>query len=359
MTATGLPEELYTDIQAMFRATPILLVGSGFSCGYGMPHMGALGQHLAEVVGPRLASDEAQAVWGAALEAISENLEEGLNTIASGAQGRDEIITILREETAKLIIEKNLATEAVILSHSAPSTHAPARLLRRLFDGAPQNADSISVITTNYDTLLELFCDLAEVPLDTGFSGFRRRKPRANPLFQTQYCRIWAADKKGTQADHRPCKTVRLHKPHGSITWHATKDGPTEVLTNDVSMSPKAIVVPGPTKYQDALVNTLFDSIRTEMNAMLSRADALVCIGFGFNDDHLQGVIKARLDSHMPMLILTRDFTDNIKDLLSCYPHVVAFCKSGDGCECHYKGKVLSSAQQLWQLDDFMKTFLE
>lgn len=358
MTATGLPEELYTDIQAMFRATPMLLVGSGFSCGFGLPNMGALGQHLAEAVGPRLASAEATSVWGAALEAIRDNLEAGLNTIASGAQGRDEIITILREETAKFITEKNLAAEAEIINHPAPSTHAPARLLRRLFEGAPQNADSISVITTNYDTLIELFCDVADLPLDTGFSGFRRRRPRVNPLFLTQYNRIWAADKKGTQADHRPCKTVRLYKPHGSISWHATKDGPLEVV-NDVSMAPKAIIVPGPTKYQDALVNILFDAMRTEMNAALNRADALVCIGFGFNDDHLQGVIKARLDSHMPMLILTRDLTVSIKDLLSCYPHVVAFYKSGEGCECHYNGNVLSSAKQLWQLDDFMKTFLE
>lgn len=358
MTATGLPEELYTDMQAMFRATPILLVGSGFSCGYGLPHMGALGQHLANVVGPRLVSDDAIAVWKAALEPIRENLEAGLNTIANGAQGRDEIIAILREETAKFITEKTLAAEAAILDHPTPSTHAPARLLRRLYDGAPQNADSISVITTNYDTLLELFCDIAEVPLDTGFSGFRRRKPRTNPLFQTQYNRIWAAEKKGTQADHRPCKTVRLHKPHGSITWHATKDGPIEVV-NDVSMAPKAIVVPGPSKYQDALVNTLFDAMRTELNAAITRAGALVCIGFGFNDDHLQGVIKARLDSHMPMLILTQELTESIKDLLMRYPHVAAFCKKGDGCETHYNNKQHSSAQPLWQLDDFMKAFLE
>lgn len=358
MTGTGLPEALYTDIQAMFRATPTLLVGSGFSCGYDLPHMGALGQHLADVVGPRLVTEEAKAVWETALAAIRDNLEVGLNTIANGAQGRDEIVAILREETAKLITDKTLAAEAVILSHSAPSTLAPSRLMRRLFDGAPQNTESISVITTNYDTLLELFCDLADVPLDTGFTGFRRRKPRANSLFLTSYNRIWAADKRGTQVDHRPCKTVRLYKPHGSITWHATKDGPIEVV-NDNSMAPKAIVVPGPSKYQDALVNTLFDAMRTEMNAALTRTDALVCIGFGFNDDHLQGAIKARLDSHMPMLILTRGLTDSINSLLKSYPHVVAFCQSGDGCQCHQNGNVLSSPQPLWQLDDFMKHFLE
>ena len=64
-----------------------------------------------------------------------------------------------------------------------------------------------------------------------------------------------------------------------------------EVL-NDAATIGRAIVVPGPSKYQDALVNTLFDEMRTAMNAALADAQALLCIGFGFNDDHLQGVIK-------------------------------------------------------------------
>lgn len=358
MTATGLPEELYVQIQTMFRATPVLLVGSGFSCGYDLPHMGALGKHLASVVGPRLTSEQARSLWASSLLAVQKNLEDGLNTIANGAQGRDEIVAVLREETAKYIIEKTLAAEAAILSHPDPASHAPVRLLTRLFNGAPQNADCISVITTNYDTLLELFCDLAGVPLDTGFSGYRRRKPRINPLFQTQYNRILVPGKNGPEIEHRPCLTVRLHKPHGSITWNATKDGPIEV-TNDISNAPRAIVVPGPSKYQDALVNTLFDSMRTEMNSAVSKAGAMVCIGFGFNDDHLQGVIKARLDALMPMLIITRGFTDNIRALLQRYPHVIAFCEHETGSACYNNGRVLCSARPLWRLDEFLQTFLE
>lgn len=359
MASVTLPDDLFLEVQRIFRATPAVLVGSGFSCGFGLPGMGDLGTHLLAKVEPLLKADDAKALWLGAADAIKANLEAGLNTIPQGAAGRDEVVTAIRHETAKLILAATAYAERLILEDPAPGGHAPARLLRRLFEGAPQNAESIPIITTNYDTLLELFCDLAELPLDTGFTGFRRRKPRIAPIFQTQYSRVWAAEKRGGyQADHRPCKTVRLHKPHGSISWLATPDGPVEAL-NDNTDAARAIVIPGPSKYQDALVNTLFDSMRTEMNGVVVGASALFCLGFGFNDDHLQGVIRARLDARMPMILLTRGATESIEQILQTYPHAIAFFKQDAGATCRWQGNSFVVDEPLWQLDDFLKKFLE
>lgn len=358
MATTDLPDDLFTEIQSIFRKTPVVLVGSGFSCGYGLPGMGALGEHLAGTVDNNLSSTEAKDVWAQTIDAIKSNLEAGLNTISQGVSGRDEIVSAIRIATAKLILDKTAAAESRILKEIMGDGHAPSRLLNRLFDGSPQNAESIHVITTNYDTLIELFCDLAGLPLDTGFTGFRRRKPRPHPIFQTQYSRVWAAEKRQVQSDHRPCKTVRLYKPHGSISWLSTDEGPMEVL-NDVSDEGRAIVVPGPSKYQDALVNTLFDAMRTEMNSVLGAAQALLCIGFGFNDDHLQGVIKNRLSAGMPTIIITRDPTPNIEQVLREHPHVIALFMHDRGSVCHWNGAELQSSEALWQLDDFMKKFVE
>lgn len=355
----ALPEALYTEIQGIFRTTPVVLAGSGLSCGFGLPHMGALGDHLAKQVEPRLKSAEAKTLWAGCLADVKKNLEAGLNTISLGSPGSNEIITILRECTAELLIRETGKAERHILAQAAPHELAPARLLRMLFNGAPQNADSVSVITTNYDTLLELFCDLAELPLDNGFSGFRRRRPRTGAVFSTQYSRHTAAPARGAQAiEHRPYKTVRLHKPHGSITWIKTPEGIVESL-NDVSDASRAVVVPGPSKYQDALVSPVFDAMRTEMNRLIAAAPAMFCIGFGFNDEHLQTVLKERVSRHMPMVIVTRGPTDNINAVLAANPHVIAFFKDGDGCTCRWGGHTYSSNLPLWQLDDFLKTFLE
>ena len=358
MTAAELPDDFLADIQEIFRKTPVLLVGSGFSCGYGLPGMGVLAEHLATAVHDALTSYGARNVWAQSVEAVKKNLEAGLSRIPLGIPESEEIVSAIRATTAKLILESVIAAEAKILGAGATGGHAPSRLLHRLFSGSPQNAESIHVITTNYDTLLELFCDLAELPLDTGFTGFRRRKPRPHPLFQAQYSRVLVAEKRQQQLDHRLCKTVRLYKPHGSISWLTTNDGPVEVL-NDVSAVGRAIVVPGQSKYQDAMVNTLFDAMRSEMNDVLLKAEALLCLGFGFNDDHLQGVIKRRLAAGMPVIIVTRDATPNIEQLLRDHAHVIAVFKSGDGAVCHWNGNTLQSPEPLWQLDDFLKKFLE
>lgn len=353
------PESLYTEIQRIFRTTPVVLAGSGFSCGFGLPHMGALSDYLAEHVGPRLKSAEAKTLWTSCLAAVKKNLEAGLNTIPLGSSCREEIISALRGCTAELLIQETSKAEKHIHAQTAPHELAPARLLRMLFDGAPQNADSVSLITTNYDTLLELFCDLADLPLDTGFAGFRHRRPRVGSVFATQYTRHTAAPARGAQTiEHRPCKTIRLHKPHGSITWLKTPAGVIESL-NDVSDASRAVVVPGPSKYQDALVSPVFDAMRTEMNRLIATAPAMFCIGFGFNDEHLQTVLKERVAKRMPMVIVTRDTTDNINDVLAANPHVIAFFKDGDGCLCRWNGQTYLSNLPLWQLDDFLKTFLE
>jgi len=353
-----LPEELFEDIQQIFRQTPASLIGSGFSCGYGLPSMGALGEHLENEVTSLLASPEAKELWARALPAIHANLEAGLNTIPQGVAGREEIVSVIRDQTAKLVIEATARAEQELMSQ-APATLAPVRLLSMLFNGAPQNAEYVPIITTNYDTLIELFCDLAELALDTGFVGHRLRKPRPAPIFQTQYSRSWAAERRGgIQVDHRPCKTIRLHKPHGSINWITTDLGPIEVLHNTVDAA-RAIVVPGPSKYQDALVNVLFDSMRTEMNSVIGTASALFCLGFGFNDDHLQGVIRTRLDAGMPMVLLTRGKTESINEVLKTYPHVIGIFRYETGAEIHWRGQRMLTASPLWQLDEFLKAFLE
>ncbi|MTI73904.1 MAG: hypothetical protein FH747_09650 [Stenotrophomonas sp.] len=354
-----LPEDLYTEIQTIFRATPVVLIGSGFSCAFDLPHMGALGNHLAEQVEPRLSSPDAKALWASCLAEVKKNLEAGLNTISLGSQGRDEIVSILRECTAELLIQETSKAERNILAQAAPHELAPVRLLRMLFNGAPQNADSVSVITTNYDTLLELFCDLAELPLDTGFSGFRHRRPRIGSMFATQYSRHVGTPVRGTQAiEHRACKTVRLYKPHGSITWLKTPTGVVESL-NDVGNASRAIVVPGPSKYQDALVSPVFDAMRTEMNRLIATAPAMFCMGFGFNDEHLQTVLKERIAKRMPAIIVTRDPTPNIEQLLGEHPHVIAVFKDGEGAVFRWNGNAFQCPEPLWQLDDFLKKFVE
>ncbi len=61
----------------------------------------------------------------------------------------------------------------------------------------------------------------------------------------------------------------------------------------------------------------------------------------------------------MPAIIVTRDPTPNIEQLLGEHPHVIAVFKDGDGAVCRWNGNALRSPEPLWQLDDFLKKFVE
>lgn len=70
MSAAELLDDLFTEIHGAFREALVLLVGSGLSCGYGLPGVGALAEHLANAVSAVLTTYEAKRAWAQAVEAI-------------------------------------------------------------------------------------------------------------------------------------------------------------------------------------------------------------------------------------------------------------------------------------------------
>ncbi len=352
------PDEVSRQVQGLFRPSPILLVGSGFSCGFGLPGMREVAQHLLTSMTPHAVSEDAFALWEAHKVGIGQDFEKGLDQIPSGASGREELTEEIRRLISGLIIARTANAEAEILNGQSPHLRAPARLLRRIFEGVPQNAECAPVITTNYDTLIELFCDFARLPIDTGFEGHRHRYFRENNIYRSTFRRENVLAKNEMLLRYRQLSNIRLIKPHGSITWHSTNQGPVEILYKVTDLS-RAIVIPGPSKYEDSLITTLFDTIRTEMNNSIRNATGMMCVGFGFNDVHLQGVIRERLKNGMPMLILAKQFTHNIISLLLDHPNIIAIREDAAGSACHVDGQVYISDKPLWELDSFLDNFLE
>jgi hypothetical protein len=320
--------------------------------------MGELAKRLLDEMNTSTISDEARALWHQHRDEIERDFENGLNQIPIGAAARAELTDEIRRLLSGVICDRTVVAEEAIRGLPEPLKAAPARLLQRVFDGIPQNSECAPVITTNYDTLLELFCDLARLPIDTGFEGHRYRFFRKDVIYRTHFRPETVPGKKAVQVEYRRMPNVRIMKPHGSITWHSTTGGPVEILDYRKASS-RAIVIPGPTKYEDALITRLFDTVRAEMNTALRTATGVMCIGFGFNDAHLQGVITERLGNKMPLLILTRSFTPTIRSLIAEFPHVLAIARDGDGGECHVDGQVYKSDLPIWELDCFLKTFLE
>ena len=55
------------------------------------------------------------------------------------------------------------------------------------------------------------------------------------------------------------------------------------------------------------------------MNSVITNASALLCLGFGFNDDHLQE-LSVVTNAGMPMVLLTRMARLSIEEVLKTCP---------------------------------------
>ena len=97
MSAADLPDDLFTEIQGAFRKAPVLLVGSGFSCGYGLPGMGALAEHLANTVDGVLTTDEAQ------MKPLKNHFDFILNTV-SAVHDLNSFLDLLKVEGKMLLV---------------------------------------------------------------------------------------------------------------------------------------------------------------------------------------------------------------------------------------------------------------
>jgi len=357
----SLSDEILEELQAVIRSIPTLIVGSGHSCAYGLPSMKDIGDYLLAELPRLLSESNSIRLWEKIRGSIAEDFEEGLNELSPSNKGVDELLQTIRRLITILFREKCSASERFVLSQGVlanPEKVALLRLMKMVYGGCSPNTAGIDVITTNYDTLIELLSDAGGLPVQTGFKGHRFRGFSPDTLVNPVYSQRIVSEKGRFKRDFNVVRSVRILKPHGSVNWVIDRGRPAEMLAYGDS-DECAVVVPGPFKYKDALVNSLFDEIRAIMNDVLKSATAVVAIGFGFNDDHLQNVLKDRLGSGMPMLILTKDWTKSINNMINGYKNIVAFQRAGEGAMCAWKGKRFRVNLPLWELDSFLKQVIE
>jgi hypothetical protein len=109
-------------------------------------------------------------------------------------------------------------------------------------------------------------------------------------------------------------------KVHGSIDWFLNADGVAVALPYrdqyPETFTP-LLVTPGTSKYEITHQEP-FRSIMANADAALSQANSYLCIGYGFNDRHIQPklVERARHDG-VPIVILAKKLSDPAKAFIS------------------------------------------
>lgn len=240
-------------------------------------------------------------------------------------------------------------------------------LLSHLMRGLSPSWPCLPLVTPNYDMLIEYSCSNAGMPYITGYHGGIVRSLDWKKARERQYrLKMVSNGKKRSEALARTPR-VELMKVHGSINLFRDLDG--TFVENDLwaGKCPNGytpvIAPPGVTKTLETLNShqNLFGAALASIN----KATSYFAIGYGFNDPHIhQDILKRVREYDFPLIVLTRDSTDKLDELVGYGENVwVVTGKKDDpsGSRIVNQNKDLCGdfdGVELWKSDVFAKQIL-
>ena len=327
--------------QSVLSVVPVVILGSGASAAHGVPGMGALADHLTALAEPADWTAAEAEEWARFITHLQSgvDLETALQAVRPSERQTQRIAT----ETRAFLLP---ADQRVFKSLLANRRALPLASLYRHFFNSTHTA--VNVVTPNYDRLAEYAADAAEVSTFTGF-GYGYLRPRA----RSTNTRI--------QIDKKASRTVLVWKVHGSLDWCQGPDRQIVSIPGADSVpdgySP-LLITPGIDKYR-LTHGEPFRSIMTCCDEALNNARAYFCVGYGFNDEHVQTKLIERCDREsVPMVIITKELTPTAKAVLGggrCRRYLAI--EEGPGGAIAYMDSAPGGFplnQPFWRLDLFL-----
>ncbi|WP_237174123.1 SIR2 family protein [Paracandidimonas lactea] len=280
--------------QDYYNQAPLIILGSGASAAHGMSGMWALAKHLvANTDISELSAGEIEA-WGKFCRVLDAGvaLESALHQVAVTAELTFRII----KSTWSLINAEDIQIFNESLQNQG--MFPLGRLLRHMFKSS---LTRLNIITTNYDRLAEYACDQERIHHYTGFThGFFRQLAGPDEITSARRVNIW--------------------KVHGSLDWFKSPLEDIVAIPNiqgiPVNYKPE-IVTPGTQKYQTTHLEP-YRSIINNADQAITAANSYLCIGYGFNDEHIQPKLMARCQrQNSPVTIITYALSEAAKKLIT------------------------------------------
>ena len=322
---------------------PVVVLGSGASVPHGIRGMEA----LADVLRDNLAveNQKEKKAWTPICKALAKG--DGLE---AALQNRSVPATLVRK-----IVEltwRTIATDDLKLLQRAATGEERfplSELVEHLFG---TTNTTLHIVTPNYDRVAEYAVDVAEHIHLTGFvPGLIRRRKVANKI----------SIRKGNS----PIRIVRIWKVHGSLDWFKDEQGQTLSLPLSDTLPPglsPLIVTPGISKYERTYDEPFQSAVQGAYSA-LGAANAVLCIGYGFRDSHIQLKLVERCQQKkVPVVVLARTLTDDAKDFLRASGGAAYLamekCAEGTRFFTHEMpdGGVIKG-RKFWSLDGFNNLF--
>ncbi len=335
------------DFMAMLEAKVSEQLGSqriGYLLGAGSSHLNGSGYPLSfelwDLIKARIPDSDRR-------DDIQSKLDQGAN-------GIEHALDLLDDGGATDTPYRHLVICAIadLFMSNSPPLELHCEFIRRI----SRHADpSVKVFSLNYDPLLEKAAALARVRLIDGFCGAEHCFFDA-AVFEERIGRIRGSHR-GRQFDET-VKPVHLFKLHGSLGWYECPTNGVRRCSYADSPPPhtrRLMVPPQRRKTTDTMLppySALWSTFRGSLSQSANPINRLVCIGYGFGDEHVNAVIEAALArSNFTVLIFTQTLSDTAWVRWSGKTNVVVVTES----QCSLKGQIGAGHTDLWKFERLAK----
>lgn len=338
-------DELKKRLQSISRDGLVTVIGSGLSCAEGLPSMQDLAIQLAKDI-PLACSGADLSAW----EAIGKQLDagHGLEQAINETDPPQSLEIAIIQSVSRLVLIQEQQAISECLKNKR-------KLKISSFFAHFNDAARLQIVTTNYDRLIEFAGEVEGYWVDNCFCG------KFAGCFAPDTSKLQGAigiENSGKRAKLKYPKRLSIFKPHGSLDWILYNGTP--IYSPLATGLPPLIITPGKTKYLRGYEQP-FDRQREEGNRQIDHASALLFVGYGFNDDHLQTHLLSRISSGIQGVVLAKSLTDATQDIVSRSPSLIALSDGSDS-----KTLVTTSTDRweidipcLWDIENFTKEVLE
>lgn len=217
-----------------------------------------------------------------------------LNNLSNQRQNR--VRNFLNEAKKTILQRTNFVDQVPIESWDAHNN-----FIRTLGRRSPKQ-QRLKLFTTNYDLAFEKSAS------NTGMiviDGFEFSNPaNFNPAW-FQYDIVNRAQNNAYLSN-----IFQLYKLHGSVDWNKSNSIVQKINIQNGSLPQDPVFIyPSSSKYQVSYDSPYLDMISAFLESVQKPKTALICIGFGFNDKHLNNAITMalRTNPELMLLIVTMD----------------------------------------------------
>lgn len=213
---------------------------------------------------------------------------------------KDELFELIKEHCTIIKPEDNFPHQVFL-----------EKLLQR-----KQTSPRVKVFTLNYDLLFEYAATEVNAIVIDGFS-FTIPRTFSGRFFD--YDIVQREGSKLQEEDNFIQRVFHLHKLHGSLDWERDEIDK-KVRIKDNPKKP-LMVYPREAKYEDSYEQPFFEMMaRFQRNLRLNNDTMLICVGYSFNDKHINAAIEEALNQNpgFRLAIIDPGFdNDNVSNSLT------------------------------------------